>query len=140
MQSKEVDNIIFIRLFENEDILEQIKKSCKKHSVKTAVVLSGIGQIKNSKLGYFKKKGDYSPKKFNKPLEILSLSGNVIKKDDDHIAHIHIVLGDEDKKAIGGHLLEGTISVTAEIALLKTSIKLKRKIEDKTGLQGLYLE
>ncbi len=140
MQSKEKKNIIFIRLFEDEDVYEQIKKACKIHNVKTAVVLSGIGQIKHTILGYFKEKRDYSPESFNKPLEILSLSGNICKQNNDYILHLHSVLSDEKKKAFGGHLIEGIISITAEIVLLKTPMDVKRKIDNKTGLQALYLE
>ena len=140
MKSKEKNNIIFIRLFENEEILDEIKKACKNHIVKTAVILSCIGQIKNAKLGYFKKKGDYSPESFDKPLEILSLTGNICKKDNEYFIHSHAVLSDEKKKAFGGHLLEGNISVTAEIILLKTPIEIKRGLDEKTGLQALNLE
>ena len=140
MQSKETKNIIFMRLFPNEEINEQIKKVCKIYNVKTAVVLSGIGQVKNVKLGYFKKKGDYSPETFEKPLEILSLTGNICKQGNEYIPHLHIVLGDEKKNSLGGHFIEGIISVTAEIVLLKTDVNAKRKIEEETGLQGLLLE
>ena len=140
MQSKEVENLIFIRLFENEDIFDQLKIACKTHNVKTAIIISGIGQIKNAKLGYFKEKNNYTPKLFIKPLEILSITGNIIREANDYNFHIHVVLGDEKKSAFGGHLLEGNISVTAEIVLLKSSIDLIRKIDDKTGLKTLYLE
>lgn len=138
MLSKEKEKIIFIRLFPNEELNEQIKKACKKHKVKAAVVLSGIGQVNKVKIGYFKKKGDYSAETFEKPLEILTLAGNICKQKDEYITHFHIVLGDERKNSIGGHFIEGEISVTAEIVLLKIDIQLKRKIEEDTGLQGLY--
>jgi predicted DNA-binding protein with PD1-like motif len=140
MQSKENNNIIFIRLFEDEEIIEQIEKACISHNVKTAVVLSGIGQIKNTKIGYFKEKGDYCPESFDKPLELLSLSGNICKQNNEYILHVHVVIGDEKKKAFGGHLIEGKISITGEIVLLKTSIDIKRKIDKKTGLKALHLE
>ena len=61
MQTLEKKNIIFLRLFPDEDVNEKIKQACKKYDVKTAVVLSGIGQLKKAKLGYFKEKGNYSP-------------------------------------------------------------------------------
>ncbi|KYK23576.1 hypothetical protein AYK24_10655 [Thermoplasmatales archaeon SG8-52-4] len=140
MISKETNNIIFIRLSKNEEILDEIKKACKNHSVKTAVILSGIGQIKNAKLGYFKTKGDYSPESFDKPLEVLSLTGNICNQDKKYFIHAHAVLGDEKKKTFGGHLIEGNISVTAEIILLKTPIEIKREFDEKTGLQALNLE
>lgn len=95
MQSKENKNLIFIRLFPDEDINEQLKKVCKLHNVKTAIVISGIGQLKDARLGYFKKKSDYFPEYFNKPLEIVSLTGNLNKQDDDYILHLHAVLCDE---------------------------------------------
>ena len=137
MESAENENLIFIRLFPNEDVSTQLIKACQKHNVKTAVLISGIGQLKEVKLGYFKKKGDYSPKFFKKPLEILSMTGNISLKNEDYIAHLHIVVGDENKNAFGGHFIEGIISVTAEIVLLKNEIRLYRKINKKTGLMDL---
>ena len=131
MQSKEKKNIIFVRLFPGEDVNEQLKEACTLHDVKTAVVLSGIGQLKQVKLGYFKEKGDYTPETFNKPLEILSLSGNICKQNNNYILHLHAVLGDKKKNTIGGHFMEGKISITGEIVLLKTSINVYRKLNSK---------
>lgn len=140
MQSKEKENIVIIRLFEDEDIYEQIKNVCEIHNIETAIVLSGIGQLKQVKLGYFKEKGNYSPELFDKPLEILSISGNICKIKDDYILHLHAVLGDEKKKVFGGHLIEGKISITGEICILKSLIDIKRKLDKKTGLESLYLK
>ncbi len=140
MKSNEMNNIIFIRLFQDEDVNEQIKEACRLHNVKTAVLLSGIGQLKQVQLGYFKEKGDYTPETFNKPLEILSLSGNICKQNNNYILHLHAVLGDKKKNTIGGHFMEGKISITGEIVLLKTSINVYRKLNNKTGLQALILE
>lgn len=98
MQSKEKDNLIFIRLFPGEDVNKEISRACKKHKLKSAVVLSGIGQLKYVKLGYFKKKDNYSPKIFEKPTELISLSGNICMQEGEFILHIHTALGTEDKK------------------------------------------
>ena len=140
MQTLEKKNIIFLRLFPDENVNEKIKETCKKYNVKTAVVLSGIGQLKKTKLGYFKEKGDYFPEEYEKPLEILSLTGNICKEDDDYLLHLHIVLGNEKKNAIGGHFIEGTIGIIGEIVLLKTDIHIKREYDDETGLKTLVLE
>ena len=67
MQSKEKKNMIFIRLFPDEYVNEQLKKVCRKHEVNTAIVVSGIGQLKNAELGFFKKKGNHASDNFNKP-------------------------------------------------------------------------
>ena len=140
MESKEKNNVIFLRLFPDENINDMIIKACRENNVKTAVILSGIGQAKNVKLGYFRKKGDYSEERFTKPFEILSLTGNIVKQNDEYLLHLHAVLGDENKKTIGGHFINGIISITGEIVILKTKINAKRVYDEETGLKALKLE
>ena len=139
MQSKEENNLIFIRLFPGEDIYGALKEICRQHRVETAVVLSGIGQLKQFELGYFKKKGDYTPREFEKAHELLSLSGNISSQEGEYNFHLHAVLGNEEKGVVGGHLIKGTVETTNEIVLLKAKLKVKRKLEETTGLQGMFL-
>jgi len=140
MQSQKKNDIIFLRLFENEDVHKELKKACKKYKVKTAVVISAIGQLVNTKLGYYKGKGNYVEETFNKPLEILSINGNILNQKSDYLFHLHITLGDEKKNAIGGHLIKGDVGALAEIVLLKTNINAYRKSDEKTGLKTLFLD
>jgi len=140
MQSKEYKDIVFIRLFPDEDINEKLVEACRLHNVKTAVVVSAVGQLKKAKIGYFKTKGDYTPEKFEKPFEILSLTGSICLQEREYLLHLHIVLGDEDKKTFGGHFIQGTVGVTAEIVLLKADINIQRKIDVSTGLKTLVLK
>jgi hypothetical protein len=140
MQSKEKDNLIFVRLFPGENIHSKLMEVCKKHKVETAVVLSGIGQLKKFQLGYFKEKGNYVPEEFAKPHELLSLSGNISNQEGEYKLHLHAVLGDEDKSVIGGHLIKGEVEVTNEIVLLKTNLKITRNLEEATGLEGMFLD
>ncbi len=139
METKEKQGLVFIRLFPDEDFYDSLEKACEKHGVTTAVVLSGLGQLKDFKLGYFKEKGDYTPQGFEKPHELLALTGNV-SKQEDYEFHIHACMGNQDKKVIGGHLIEGTVEVTNEIVLLKTDLEINRKEEESSGLKGLFLE
>lgn len=140
MQSKEENNLIFVRLFPGEDIYRELKEVCQKHKVETAVVLSGLGQLTQFELGYFKEKGDYTPQEFEKPHELLSLTGNISLQEGDYNFHLHAVLGNEEKEVVGGHLIKGKVEVTNEIVLLKTSLKVKRRLDEHTGLQEMLLE
>jgi len=140
MQSKEKDNVVFVRLFPNEDIHWELRRVCKKHEVKTAVILSGLGQLKQFQLGYYKEKGNYRPQEFRKPHELLSLTGNISKQQGEYSFHLHAVMGDEGKNVAGGHLIGGKVEVTNEIVLLKTDLKIKRILEESTGLEGMFLE
>lgn len=141
MQSKEKDNLVFVRLFPNEDIHRELRRVCKKHEVETAVILSGLGQLKQFQLGYYKEKGNYRPQEFRKPHELLSpLTGNISKQEGEYSLHLHAVLGDEEKSVVGGHLMSGKVEVTNEIVLLKTDLRIKRILEERTGLEGMFLE
>ena len=140
MQSKQEDDLIFIRLFPDENFYAKLEEACRKYKVNTAIVLSGIGQLKDFKLGYFKEKGNYTPEYFKNPHELLSLEGNIVKQNEKHIFHLHAILGNEKKEVVGGHLIEGMVEVTNEIILLKSKAILERKTEDKTGLKGMFLE
>ena len=140
MKSKEKNNIIFIRLFPDEDVNDQLKKACENHNVKTAVVISGIGQLKSAQLGYFIEKGNYAPQTFSNTLELVSLNGNICKNDSDYALHLHAILGNEEKRTFGGHFISGKISITGEIVLLKSDINIQRKINNNTGLMTLILD
>lgn len=139
MKTIQKDNIIFIRLFPNENIIDKLLNACKKHQVQTAIVISGVGQLKHITLGYFKGKGDYAPQSFEKIHELLHISGTIIKQDDKYIAHLHVVLGDEQKMTVGGHLLNAKVEMTNEIILLISNTLLKRRLSKNTGLYELIL-
>ena len=140
MQSKQEKDLIFIRLLPDENIYEKLEEACMKYQVDTAVVISGIGQLKDFELGYFKEKGNYTPQHFKTPHELLSLEGNICEQNGEYKFHLHAVLGNDKKEVVGGHLIEGTVEVTNEIILLKTELKFERKTEDNTGLEGMFLE
>ena len=140
MDYKKNGNLIVSRLFPDENINVELKNICKKCDLKSAVVLSGIGQLYDVKLGYFKEKGDYSPELFNEPLELLVLTGNICVNNSDHVLHLHAVLGDENKKAIGGHFIDGKVKVTAELIIMQLDVDFIRKENKGTGLKDLFLE
>ena len=140
MQSKEDNNIILLRLSPDEDLHDKLKEVCRLHNVKTAIILSGIGQLKKFQLGYYKKDNNYIYEFFDIPHELLSLTGNICTHGGDYILHIHAVLGNEKKKTIGGHLIEGKVEITNEIVLLRTNMNIKRKYEKKSGLKVMIIE
>jgi uncharacterized protein len=138
MQSQEKNNLVFVRLFPNEDIYDELRRVCKKHQIETAVILSGLGQLKQFQLGYYKEKDNYTPQEFQAPHELLALTGNISNQEGEYNFHLHAVLGNEKKNTIGGHLISGKVEITNEIVLLKTDLKVKRMLEDSSGLLGMF--
>ncbi len=140
MQSKEQDNLVFVRMFPGEQVIDGLKQICQKHQIETAVILSGLGQLGSFELGFLKEKGNYLPQVFNEPHELLMLTGNVSLQGEKYDFHLHAVLGNSQKQVVGGHFIKGVVSVTGEIILLKTDLKVKRQLEEESGLKGLFLE
>ncbi len=140
MLSKEKNNIVFIRLNTDEDFFKSLTKICKKHNIINAVILSGVGQLKNFYLGYYKKNSGYLTQKFINPHELLDLSGNIIQDQNIFEFHIHAILSNEKMKSIGGHLINGKVEITNEIILLKTFIQASRNLEKSTGLKKILFK
>lgn len=137
MEYREKGGLILVRLFQNEDLFESLTQLCEACEVKTAIVLSGIGMLKQAELGFFVRKGEYSSVHFPEPMELVSLSGNIIAQGDDLHFHMHAVLARSTKEAIAGHLSKGKVNVTNEIVILKTDIPALREMDDSTGLMAL---
>ena len=134
MKYKKFEEYYCIKLERGDKIIESLTEICNKENIKFGF-FSGIGAVGEVTLGIYDitaKK--YSDKAIEKPLEVLSLSGNVTQVGEEAFVHAHIVLSDEDMRAFGGHLKEGTISVTAEIILKNVNGKIKREKDVETGL------
>ena len=97
--------------------------------------MNGIGTISNITLGYFNVQDmEYKKKKFDNSYELVSLNGNIGVTEDKLIFHPHVALGGCDYNLIGGHLFEGTVSVTAEIFILPLDGRLIRERDKDTSL------
>lgn len=140
MKYREEGDLIYIRLHQGEDLFESLREVCGKCNVRTGVVISGIGMLKQAELNYFVKTGDYSPVLYPEPMELVSLAGSVIHQEGEYHFHLHAVLGRANKEAVAGHLSRGKVNVTNEIVVLKTDIPACREKEDETGLLGLSFE
>ena len=137
MEYREKNGVIMIRLHQDEDLFESLKKVCAECNVRTGVFVSGIGMLKQAELNFYVKKGTYASVLFPEPLELVSLTGNVLRQDGGYAFHLHAVLAKETKDAVAGHLSRGKVNVTNEITILKTEIPARRETDEATGLQAL---
>jgi predicted DNA-binding protein with PD1-like motif len=127
MEFMEKGGIVIVRLFPGEELQTSLKEVCFKLGGETYAVVSCIGQVKDVEIGYFISKGDYSPEIFPGPLELLNVSGIVSRDGEGYFPHLHAILGDRDKRCLGGHLIKATVSITAEIVLLSSPIRVRRE-------------
>ncbi len=107
--------------------------------VESGVIVNGVGMLRDIELGYWDGK-NYVTEKISEPVELLSLQGNIGKKDGETIVHAHVTVAKKGGAAYGGHILRATVHNTAEIFICKLEkIRLVRRMEE-TGLAGLYPE
>lgn len=121
-------------LEKDEEIVSSLIKFCVDNDISGAW-LAGIGAVSQAELAlYDLLKKEYYNKVVKGPLEIANLNGNIAQKGKETIAHIHAVLSDKNMKAYGGHLISATVAATCEIKLDIFDQLLKRKYNDRIGL------
>jgi len=126
-----------VRLFKGEDFFDGLREACGEAGIQSAAIATGIGMLENAELGYFKGVGDYDRELFEKPLELVSLQGIILKQNGEFNFHLHAGLANESHELKGGHLFAAKVAVTAELMLVKSEAKLFRELEEETGLPGL---
>ena len=136
MKSSEEKNLIIAKLDDGENLFESLKEIIEKHGIKSGLVLSGIGMLRNFVLGYYDG-SEYQKKEFKDPCELLSLHGS-ITTEGKIVIHLHTSLADESRNVVGGHLFEAEVCSLNELVIRKLDdIVLSRKSNPVTGLKEL---
>ncbi len=137
MKFKKIGSTYLIRLEKDERIIERLSGLCEKEKIKGGYFF-GLGALSELELGHFNLATQkYSSKKFSGEYEVVSLNGNVSSLDGRIYIHAHIVVGDSEFQSWSGHLKEATVSATCEIYLIKLDEDVRRKRDEKTGLNLL---
>lgn len=139
MDYKKIDDIIFVRIDKDEEILDQIQQVCKEEHILSGY-FQGIGACKEVIVStYQPEKDDFIHHKKTGMLELISLMGNISMDDnEDPLLHSHAsfsYLNDANEPSIiAGHLTEATVRYTGEISIVPVQNKIKRKIDPLTGI------
>lgn len=101
--------------------------------------VQGIGAVSHAELGFYNLEAkQYQWQLFNKPLEVVSLQGNVtLDESKEPMIHLHCVLADENYQTIGGHIKDLTVSITLELFVHRSDLSLRRQLNAETGLQTI---
>jgi hypothetical protein len=129
------NDIIIGKLSYGCDLLEELNDICIKKNI-TLGKIEAIGAVQKSCVGFYNQASrEYQFLNFDKPSEILNLTGNISVKDNKPFVHAHIILADESGNAYGGHLAQGTITFACEFVIYSFSgTRLERNMDDETGL------
>lgn len=136
MEYKRFGDTIVLKLSRGEEIVSSVIGACEKEKVTLASV-EGIGAACSVKAGYFDTETKkYYLREYKGNLEILSLSGNITKKDGVY-AHLHVSFAKEDGSVWGGHLNEAVIGGAGEIFIRAEKGTVGRMFDESSGLNVL---
>jgi len=106
----------------------------------SAARMTAIGAFRDAVLGYFDWQAkDYTKIPVREQVEVLSLIGDVARKDDEPALHAHVVLGRSDGSTLGGHLMEAHARPTLEDVLVESPAHLRKEHDPESGLALIRL-
>jgi uncharacterized protein len=126
------------RLERGDDILRSFADLAERHGVTTGWV-SGLGAFEWLELVEYDQVAQRykSPKRFDTPMEILSLTGNISLKDGAPFVHIHTCVSretDNGVQVVGGHLIAGRVFACEFSVECHDDLELERSADARTGL------
>lgn len=130
------DGTVFLKARPGEEIIAALAEFVNDRKI-YAGTFSAIGAVREAELGHWSpRERAYHRVVLRGPLEILSLQGSVTRTEDG-LAHVHphIVLGDRDMKAVGGHVFYAVADPTCELVLRPFKGVVDRKADQASGLK-----
>ena len=151
VRSGKPGRVIVARVKPGSDLLRSLQKIVAEEGITSGVIVSGVGLLKHARLRNCKSLPTEYPitdvnrtfLSFEKPLEILSISGNVTLAEGAPLVHAHLTLssveGDEIT-VIGGHLIEGCeIFGFSEFAIMELEgLEMVKRFDEETRTLQLF--
>ncbi len=139
MRHVEVEGGWLVRFEAGEKLPAAIAAFCRERGVPAATV-SGLGALSDVELGYY----DVVAKRYERTRlpgswELLALTCTVAEWEDRLFPHTHVVISGPDFTTRGGHLFEGTVSVTAELRVTAIRQPVRRAMDPAFALHFLDL-
>src|ERR1700691_1555676 len=139
MQESSEGSRWMLRLDDGEDVFVQFTEFSRRHTVRAAAIVSGIGMLEAATIGYWDGKASQPPS-LDVPHELVALHGSIAEVDGAPSVHLHVALAGPGHTLVGGHLLRGTVGILNEI-LIETfpGHQFGRPLDESFGLRRLDL-
>ena len=138
MEYKRLGNSIVVRAQKGEEVISLLARLIDEEKI-TCGRVTGIGATDKITIGLYNVgTQEYHKVTIEEEMEILSLSGNLTRKDGAPYVHVHGAFATLDK-VYGGHVNEVWISATAEIIIDVIDLVVEREIDKETGLNLIKL-
>jgi predicted DNA-binding protein with PD1-like motif len=128
-----------LRLSAGEELFEAFGGYARRHGVRAAIVVEGIGMLREATIGYWNGR-EYDPHPLSTPYELVGLHGSIAEVDGAPSLHLHATLAGPDHRVVGGHLLHGVVGVIVEAYVTTFSGRsFGRTFDESLGLRTLDL-
>ena len=127
--------LVVARLPYGGDLLAEIAKVADEHRMQTAE-LRAIGALQRARLAYYDQEArEYREFAVEEPVELVSVLGNVSRRDGSTAVHAHAALGGRLGGTTGGHVAPGCTIFACELVLQElVGEALERAYDEQTGL------
>lgn len=135
IKKAKLSDIFIGRLDHGTDLLEEITDICRNNDIRLGRV-EAIGAVRKARLAYYDQHTfEYRFFTIDKPLEIVTLTGNISLRDGEPFVHAHIALADKAGTVFGGHLASGTIVFACETIIESMEgTPFEREFDEETHL------
>ncbi len=151
VRSGRPSRVIVARVKPGSDLLRSLQKIAAEEGIASGVIVSGVGLLKQARLRNCRSLPEEYPitdanrtfLSFEKPLEILSISGNVTLAEGEPLVHAHLTLSSVEEgeiTVIGGHLIEGCVVFGfSEFAIMELEgIEMVKRFDEETKTLQLF--
>ncbi len=127
-------NKYVLRVNVGEEVIEGLQKFSKKEGIEAGKFFA-IGAAKEVKLGWYDVDvKEYTWQELKEKLEIISLLGNIARKESEVIVHAHGSFSNQHMQLVGGHVAKLVVSGACEIVLEKFDGHIEKAHDPQTGL------
>ncbi len=137
----------FLKILPGQSLVDNIKNLVLRENIKSSVILSAIGSIRNVRIIGIKSGAKLpitparlTPHRLDGPLELLGLTGNIVPGEDGQPdCHLHIIAGKSSGDVVGGQLDDCEVFATCEIVLVETVLDgIERHRSQSGGASTIY--
>ena len=131
----------FVVVFDpGEEVMAGLGALAASESLEGASV-AAIGALRSAELAYF----DAEAKQFvdvlvGEPVEVLSLTGTIGRRETAPALHLHTVLGRRDGSTVGGHVKQAVVGPTLEVVVTDLGRRLDRRLDESVGLPVIVFD
>lgn len=118
--------------------MQSLASLVRDQNIKSAWI-SGLGGAEWAELGFYHLQArHYQWRRFDEPLEITAIQGNIARQNGQPVLHMHGTFTKNTFEAIGGHIKELEVSGTCELHLHTVfGEDLRRSHDQASGLDLL---